>query len=321
MYTLRPFTASDNDYQTKVDIWNAGHADDLTTLEMQKYYDSIRNKQYLHQVDFIEHDGEPIAYGGYNQNRPMLKVKKCFVFMAIRPEYEAGQDVRKFYLDHAIQQLQDTDIHTIAMWSREDYADDLRFFEDNGFKQVMRFPLSELDVQSFDAVPFAHRAQKLVAEGIEFITAKQLKAECPDDWMEQLYQLEVAVAEDIPRSEEEYTPRTFDEYADFRLKNINFIPESYFIARENGQCVGNSILKKNMADVTKLQTALTGTLRSHRRRGIATALKVKAIQYARAMGVKTIETDNEESNPMYQINLQLGFEPKPAYLDFEKPLT
>lgn len=36
--------------------------------------------------------------------------------------------------------------------------------------------------------------------------------------------------------------------------------------------------------------------------------------------IKFIETDNEENNPMYQINMKLGFEPLPAWVDYEKTL-
>ena len=66
---------------------------------------------------------------------------------------------------------------------------------------------------------------------------------------------------------------------------------------------------------------LTGVLRSHRRRGIATAVKLPTIDFARSVGARYISTDNEENNPMYQLNLKLGFRPMPAWLDFEKHLT
>jgi hypothetical protein len=33
-----------------------------------------------------------------------------------------------------------------------------------------------------------------------------------------------------------------------------------------------------------------------------------------------IETYNEENNPMYALNLALGFKPQPAWLEFEKRL-
>lgn len=71
----------------------------------------------------------------------------------------------------------------------------------------------------------------------------------------------------------------------------------------------------------RLDTGLTGVIRSHRRRGIATALKLRTIDYAQQHGAMTIETSNEENNPMYQINLKLGFQPKPAWVSYRKSLT
>lgn len=61
-------------------------------------------------------------------------------------------------------------------------------------------------------------------------------------------------------------------------------------------------------------------VRSHRRKGIATALKLRAINFAKGYGAKVIETDNEENNPMYYLNMKLGFRPRPAWLEFEKKI-
>ena len=54
--------------------------------------------------------------------------------------------------------------------------------------------------------------------------------------------------------------------------------------------------------------------------GIATALKLHAIRFAKKEGIELIETENEENNPMYQLNVQLGFRPLPAWVEFEKTL-
>ena len=44
----------------------------------------------------------------------------------------------------------------------------------------------------------------------------------------------------------------------------------------------------------------------------------KAAQSRGFQGVTTIGTGNEENNPMYQINVNLGFRYKTAQLSFEK---
>jgi hypothetical protein len=67
-----------------------------------------------------------------------------------------------------------------------------------------------------------------------------------------------------------------------------------------------------------LFAGITGVIRSHRRRRIATALKLCSIRYAQENGFTTIYTDNEENNPMFQLNLELGFKPLPAWTFYEK---
>ena len=69
-----------------------------------------------------------------------------------------------------------------------------------------------------------------------------------------------------------------------------------------------------------LNVGVTGVLPSHRRNGIATALKLKTIQYAIDYGAVTLKTGNEENNPMYDLNMALGFKPKPAWLSLRKTL-
>ena len=90
---------------------------------------------------------------------------------------------------------------------------------------------------------------------------------------------------------------------------------------EEGDYVGVSMLGISQAEPDKLNTWLTGVRRAYRRRGIALATKLHAIDFARKRGTRTITTDNEENNPMYQINLRLGFERKPTWFDFEKKLV
>jgi GNAT superfamily N-acetyltransferase len=67
-----------------------------------------------------------------------------------------------------------------------------------------------------------------------------------------------------------------------------------------------------------LFTGIIGVLRSHRRRKIGTALKVSAIRYAHRLGYRYVHTDNEEHNPMYDLNMQLGSVALPASLYYER---
>ena len=88
------------------------------------------------------------------------------------------------------------------------------------------------------------------------------------------------------------------------------------MALDGDEYVGDSMLALNLADPTKLQTDLTDVIRSHRRRGIATALKVHALSKAKTTEAEFVETDNEENNPMFGLNQKLGFKAVPAWIEY-----
>jgi GNAT superfamily N-acetyltransferase len=88
----------------------------------------------------------------------------------------------------------------------------------------------------------------------------------------------------------------------------------------DGAYVGMTSLIYNQVDPAIANTDLTGVVRGYRRQGIATALKVHAISAAKAQGVRRIDTMNNETNPMLELNVRLGFKPGPAWRYYEKVL-
>ena len=103
-------------------------------------------------------------------------------------------------------------------------------------------------------------------------------------------------------------------------RHPDYIPEGYFLALDGDRYVGMSSLWNRRVKKGEVYTKLTGVVRSHRRRGIATALKVRAHEFAKSIGAEVVVTDNEENNPMYDLNVRLGFKPMPAWLLFRKLL-
>jgi RimJ/RimL family protein N-acetyltransferase len=70
-----------------------------------------------------------------------------------------------------------------------------------------------------------------------------------------------------------------------------------------------------------LYQGITGPRREYRGRGLARALKLRTIEYARAQGKREIRTWNDTLNaPMLAINVKLGFVRQPAWITFEKIL-
>ena len=68
-------------------------------------------------------------------------------------------------------------------------------------------------------------------------------------------------------------------------------------------------------------THMTGVLRAHRRRGLATALKLMSFRYLRDRGFREVRTHNDTANPpILALNAKLGYRRLPGWLVWEKPL-
>jgi mycothiol synthase len=90
-----------------------------------------------------------------------------------------------------------------------------------------------------------------------------------------------------------------------------------FVALDGDEVVGFAALMERAAGL--LEHGLTATRRSHRRRGIATALKRTEIAWAAANGYRELITFTQDRNAgMQAINLALGFAPQPAWISMRR---
>jgi GNAT superfamily N-acetyltransferase len=207
--------------------------------------------------------------------------------------------------------------------TREDQAEGRRFLEGRGFGLASRAPASQLNPASFDPGPYAQTAERLADEGVAIQTLAELAASDPG-YLRKLYDLECEAAQDLPWHDR-FTPQPYEQYILSYRDNPDLMPDGYMVALERGQVVGMTQLWRSQATDAILYTGLTAVRRTHRRRGIATAIKAQAIGYAKTLvtsqgGPPMIRTENEESNPMFRLNLRLGFRERPAWLVYRKEL-
>ncbi len=117
----------------------------------------------------------------------------------------------------------------------------------------------------------------------------------------------------------DYTKMDYERYIESVFERLRSFPESFILAIKDDEFIGMSSQSKKGED--SLYTVLTGVKQEYRRMGIATAMKVKAIEKAREHGISTIRTSNETGNEgIVHLNEKLGFEKKPAYISFKKEL-
>jgi len=211
-FAIRPFDYTDTDYTAWVKIINQIFPNDPITVEILKHNVSNRNPKYLKEmfVGKIEIDkskriittGFCCELGGQNTSG------KYHIELWTDEAFE-GQGLHEPLYEYLVAFLADKNPTKLSTVIREDILQQIEFLKKNGFKQTMREPRSELNILSFDFVPFAEYLRKVAESGIEIVTVKELQKR-DADWMQKLYDLDNAIRQDMPRTDE-FTPVGLEE--------------------------------------------------------------------------------------------------------------
>lgn len=262
----------------------------------------------------LEEEGRVAAYGGYSQSPWIYHPRKFKISMAVQPEFQR-RGLGKALYDHIMKAVMVFDPIKLSAWTcAEKVPQTPGFLERRGYRAGMKTWDSKLDLASWDPASFAGEVTRALEQGISLVSLDKLMETMPD-WDRKIYEMERDIWKDIPLPDEQTDPG-FEWFKRQILESPNLYLEASWFALDGDLPVSMSALWKSKAD-NHLSTGLTGTARSHRRRGIATALKVKALSYAKAQGHPYVNTDNEENNVgMIGIN-KLGFVDYPSWQCFE----
>lgn len=182
----------------------------------------------------------------------------------------------------------------------------LDFLSARGFTSVQKTAYSRLDARAFDVEPHVQRAAEVVGQGIQVASLSDLAHGDPE-WKKKYWVLTCALLQDVP-FEGGFRSPTLEAFAKSLENPDEYNLAASFVALDAGAYVGASRLQ-TPAEIPQFAfNNLTGTLHSHRRRGLATLLKLAAISYARDAGRPWISTLNDVENPMLILNRALGFE-------------
>ncbi len=317
---IRPFSSTTIDYAAVIAVDNAIWPDNPMVLDELKHTDKHRDANYLYQRLMMVWEGNIVGFAYYRENPYSYQPGKYHVSIQVHPDFE-GRGIGTAVYEYILTCLQQQKHKPVLLESgtRDTKPQAVRFLEKRGFVRVMRWLRSELDLTQFDKTSFDALFAKLASQGIELVPLAHLQLTDPE-WQQKIYELDWELTLDEPAPNPP-TKQPFDRFVLEVLDGPSFVVDAWVIGVENGRYVGMSNLEPDLGNESRFQTGFTGVARSHRRRGLATALKAKTAVFAQACGKTQILTMNEENNPMYDLNVKLGFRKLDAVLAYEKEMS
>lgn len=236
--------------------------------------------------------------------------------LLVHPQAQ-GRGVGRALADALEAHLEGRGAREVLAGTQEDCPRGLALLARHGFAEAMRFFDNVLDLSTFDSSSWQDAAR--LPEGLRLVSLAALSGEVGEDAAWRAYHAAFSEArEDVPRTGEA-TPLTFEAFRT-RGEHPQALPEGVlFAVTDTGEIAALTELELDATDPARLQTGLTGTRRAHRRRGLALALKLAAIELARGRGAASLWTGNASSNvPMLALNDRLGFVRQPAWIEMKR---
>jgi ribosomal protein S18 acetylase RimI-like enzyme len=309
----------ESDYGRLVEIYDAIFPERAKSIEEWRFYDESLDKSryYFKRYACINSaTGEAVGFGEMLNPPWMFHPKKFSLDGCVDPKHQR-QGVGSMIYNRLKDDMDERG--AIAAWLgiRENMTRSIAFARKRGFSEKMRGWESTVDPYQVNTSGFEKYLIKVSQAGVEFSTLEQELRDDPECYM-KLYELVQTAFRDVPIPDTP-TDTPYDQWLAFEMKNPNLIPQAYMIAKDGNKYVGTSVVWRLKKEPRSLYQGLTGVLREYRGKGIAVALKLRVLDFARKNGFDNIRTFNASTNEgMLSINMKLGFKRDLAWITFEK---
>ncbi len=306
-------------YRRLAEIYDAIFPERARSIEEWRFYDEglDKSKYYFKRYACLDSETNEMMGFGEMWNPPwMFHPKKFWLDGWVDPKNQ-GRGVGSAIYDRLAQDLHSLGGITAWMGIRENMTGPIAFALKRGFKEKMRGWESTINPLQFDPREFEKYSTRASNTGIQFSTLERELREDPNCYT-KLYELVQTTFRDVPIAAVP-TDTPYDQWLAFEMKNPNLLPQSYMIAKDGDKYVGTSVVWRLQKEPRGLYQGLTGVLREYRGKGIAVALKLRVLDFARKNRYDNIRTFNASANEaMLGINMKLGFKRDLAWITFEK---
>lgn len=182
----------------------------------------------------------------------------------------------------------------------------MRFLESLGFRETWRETPVVLDVASCDTAALPGLLASLESRGLRIRSLAELAGDPGRD--RRLYELYDTAKRQVPTEEGYIWERQdFDEWRREQIEDPSTLPEAYLVALRGEDYVG---LKEvgMLRDSGAIQCGLMAVLPPCQRLGLARAMQLMSVDYAKRIGCPSLKSCTATSNrPMLELYDKLGY--------------
>ncbi len=307
----------EDDYQAICDLWNARYPEEQYSVTEGKHYDEESRKppcKFERLLAFV--DKKLVGAATARQFSGQYHPQKFFINIHVDEAFEQQGIGTMLYRELMIL-LREEGVISVRAHVREDLTHAVQFAVREGFETTKKDFMLLINVQEHDFSTYHAVIQKLEAEGIVVKSLADIGLD--EENCQKAWQCYSEVRMDVPRGEAA-TQMSYESFRAHFLDGPDCLPEALFVAINQASFIGVTNLWKSETN-KDLYTGLTGVKQGYRGRGVATALKAKAMLFAQVYGSEAVYTDNDTNNvEMLKVNEKFGFEKKTVWLSMLKKL-
>ena len=325
MIEIREFKETDKEFRELARIDNLVNHDSIDHPDDDKNSWNLRDKSLIRDRLLLYSNHTLIGAIYYSQGRSKNK-RTTFFTTNLDPNYN-HKGYRKLLFDEMLKRVKAYNCNKIltSIYQHPNYKEHQKLLIKEDFKLVQTNREYSCNIRKVDIKKYYPLINKLESEGMKFYDSREemvTNTQKFPDHFKKLEELEWMIEQDFPIPDGITHTRT--PFKHWLKLCHDFYKNSYgvdIVAVYKKQYIASTdITVYPKSESHKGWTGGLGVLKEFRRKGIATALKIKAIEVLLKRGVTEVRTDNEENNPMYKINVALGFKPVPFSLDYSKEI-
>jgi ribosomal protein S18 acetylase RimI-like enzyme len=310
-FIIRPFDGEkQEDYRMLAALYGYAYPEEPITPFELKMNDRSKADDHVCKRFFAEQYGIITGVVCLEHWESFYHPHKFLLHIIVAPKFQHQGMGSELYLN-ITKQLEKLNPVEIYSWVRSDKERSVRFAEDRNFTKVKSKWNLTLNLNSFRHEQFIGQTNGVRDQGIEIKLFLDLENNFDRD--RKFYELYVKTLKSIESAGEPEIP-SFD---DFTLKKNENAFDMTFIAVHNEKYVGMWQLETGIG--TSLFGGAMGVDEFYRQSGIAYALAIRGILYARNLGYDNITAHTDENNrAILKLTEKLGFIRQPAQYLFSK---